>query len=252
MARPALSRPGRSPKSVGTFPPPLSEPGVPISGTGLSSGIMRLGHGFPATASAWVSRVGGTQLAPVRRTGRCVVRPVYALATATARVVPFAYACDDVRHSVNMNDSPDRIDSEEAAIGRPTPTARRLVEASVSLNTRRAYAGAPASAGRLARRPDAPRCDPGRLPRRAARRRARFLERLDGGRRGVLPCEARRAAHARRRADGPGARRVPADRRRSGTRTGAAVRGFRPGGRARHLPSTASARARRRVRPGRP
>ena len=38
-----------------------------------------------------------------------------------------------------MNDWPARIDSEEAAIGRPTPTARRLVEASVSLNTRRAY-----------------------------------------------------------------------------------------------------------------
>ena len=31
---------------------------------------------------------------------------------------------------------------EEATIGRPTPTARRLVEASVSPNTRRAYAGA--------------------------------------------------------------------------------------------------------------
>ena len=41
-----------------------------------------------------------------------------------------------------MNDSPVRIDPEEAAIGRPTPTARRLVEASVSPNTRRAYAGA--------------------------------------------------------------------------------------------------------------
>ena len=34
------------------------------------------------------------------------------------------------------------IDPEEAVIGRPTPTARRLVEASVSPNTRRAYAGA--------------------------------------------------------------------------------------------------------------
>ena len=33
-------------------------------------------------------------------------------------------------------------DPEEAAIGRPTPTAHRLVEASVSPNTRRAYAGA--------------------------------------------------------------------------------------------------------------
>ena len=41
-----------------------------------------------------------------------------------------------------MNDSPARIDPEEAAIGRQTPTARRLVEASVSPNTRRAYAGA--------------------------------------------------------------------------------------------------------------
>ena len=41
--------------------------------------------------------------------------------------------------ALNMNDWPARIDSEEAAIGRPTPTARRLVEASVSLNTRRAY-----------------------------------------------------------------------------------------------------------------
>ena len=41
-----------------------------------------------------------------------------------------------------MNASPARIDPEEAAIGRPTQTARRLVEASVSPNTRRAYAGA--------------------------------------------------------------------------------------------------------------
>ena len=41
-----------------------------------------------------------------------------------------------------MNDSPARIDPEEAEIGRPTQTARRLVEASVSPNTRRAGAGA--------------------------------------------------------------------------------------------------------------
>ena len=41
-----------------------------------------------------------------------------------------------------MNDSPARTDPEETAIGRPTPTARRLVEASVSPNTRRAYASA--------------------------------------------------------------------------------------------------------------
>ena len=41
-----------------------------------------------------------------------------------------------------MNDLPARIDPAETAIGRPTQTARRLVEASVSPNTRRAYAGA--------------------------------------------------------------------------------------------------------------
>ena len=35
-----------------------------------------------------------------------------------------------------MNNLPARTDPEEAAIGRPTPTARRLVEASVSPNTR--------------------------------------------------------------------------------------------------------------------
>ena len=46
------------------------------------------------------------------------------------------------RITVNMNDWPARTDPEEAAIERSTPTARRLVEASVSPNTRRAYAGA--------------------------------------------------------------------------------------------------------------
>ena len=73
----------------------------------------------------------------------------------------------------NMNDLPARIDPEEAAIGRPTPTARRLVEASVSPNTRRAYAGALRRLdawldGRERRRRGA-----GRLPRRAARRAGR-------------------------------------------------------------------------------
>ena len=42
----------------------------------------------------------------------------------------------------NMNDSPARIDPEQAAIGRSAQTARRLVEAPVSPNTRRAYSGA--------------------------------------------------------------------------------------------------------------
>ena len=41
-----------------------------------------------------------------------------------------------------MNTLPARIDPDEAEIGRPAATARRLVEASVSENTHRAYAGA--------------------------------------------------------------------------------------------------------------
>ena len=44
------------------------------------------------------------------------------------------------RHRASRRLYPARIDPDEAAIGRPTPTARRLVEASVSPNTRRAYA----------------------------------------------------------------------------------------------------------------
>ena len=41
-----------------------------------------------------------------------------------------------------VNDSLARIAPADTAIGRPTATARRLVYASVSTNTRRAYAGA--------------------------------------------------------------------------------------------------------------
>ena len=43
---------------------------------------------------------------------------------------------------VMSKDSLARIDSTETAIGPPSATARRLVDASVSINTRRAYAGA--------------------------------------------------------------------------------------------------------------
>ena len=69
---------------MGTFPPPppLSEPGVPISGTGLSSGVMRLAHEFPVMTSGRVLASRGTKLAPLRRPGRCVVRPVNGLPTA--------------------------------------------------------------------------------------------------------------------------------------------------------------------------
>ena len=141
-----------------------------------------------------------------------------------------------------MNDLPARIDSEEAAIGRSSPTARRLVEASVSPNTRRAYAGA---LRRLDTWLDGRELDDVALAAYLAELHdagARFLERLDGGRRGVLPREARRSAHSSRRADSPGARRVPEDRRRSGARTSAAVQRRGLGGSARDLPSAAASR----------
>ena len=53
------------------FLPPLSEPGGPVSGTGLSSGIMRLAHGFPIATNGRVSRTVAPGPHP------CVGRPVW-------------------------------------------------------------------------------------------------------------------------------------------------------------------------------
>ena len=112
----------------------------------------------------------------------------------------------------NMKDSPARIDPDEAAIGRPTETARRLVEASVSPNTRRAYAGAlrrldawlagrelddVALAAYLAELHDAGRASSSASMAVAA---ACFRAKLAG-----QPAPGRRA-------DRPGARRLPANR----------------------------------------
>ena len=72
-----------------------------------------------------------------------------------------------------MKDSLAVIAPADTAIGPPTATARRLVDASVSDNTRRAYAGA---LGQLDAWLDGQKLDdvgPGRLPRRAPRRRPR-------------------------------------------------------------------------------
>ena len=43
-----------------------SAPGVPISGTGLSSGIMRLAHGLPGRGELSGVASRGTRLAPLR------------------------------------------------------------------------------------------------------------------------------------------------------------------------------------------
>ena len=118
--------------------------------------------------------------------------------------------------AVNMNDWPARIDPEEAAIGRVTSTARRLVEASVSPNTRRAYAGA---LRRLDAWLDGRQLDDASLA-------AYVAELHDAGRASSSASMAVAAVcfraklagqnRSRRRADGPSARRLPANCRRSG------------------------------------
>ena len=119
---------------------------------------------------------------------------------------------------LNMNDSPARIDPEEAAIAPPTATARRLVEASVSENTRRAT---PARCGRELHDVTL----------------ATYLAELhDAGRASSSASMTVAAAcfRAKLADQPPTARRVPANRWRAGARPGAAVRGLGPGGRACH------------------
>ena len=91
-----------------------------------------------ARRSRPVRRCGGRALI-TRRTTRLLPRS--GAARSPAPSADAGRLCSAL-FTFNMNDSPARTDPEEAAIGRPTPTARRLVEASVSPNTRRAYAGA--------------------------------------------------------------------------------------------------------------
>ena len=78
--------------------------------------------------------------------------------------------------------------------------AEHLTAAALSPPPRSAptYASVALPPRRVARRPRVRRCGDGRLPGRAARRGPRLVKGLDGGRRGVRPCEAGRAAHSRR------------------------------------------------------
>ena len=132
-----------------------------------------------------------------------------------------------------------------AEIERPTPTARHLAEASISPNTRGAYSGA-------LRRLDA--WLDGR-PLEDATLATYLAEFHDQGRASASASTAvaaacfrappRRRAEPGRGTDGPGPRRLPADRRRSRPGAGAAVRGGGgPGRRPRHL----ATRPRRRGR----
>ena len=99
VAYPALSQPGRRPSPVGTFPPPA----LRTRRADFRHRALQWNHAARARASrsrpADGSREPWHQARTLAPAGRCVVRPVDALATATARVVPFACACDDIRHS---------------------------------------------------------------------------------------------------------------------------------------------------------
>ena len=97
-----LSQPGRRPSPVGTFPPRIRSPNParPISGTGLSSGIMRLAHGLPGhDQQTPVSRVPGTRLAPLRRPAGASSGLLTPWRRLTAGSSPSTCACDDIRHS---------------------------------------------------------------------------------------------------------------------------------------------------------
>ena len=88
MAIPALSRRASIRLPSSRFQPLLSEPGVPISGTGLSSGIMRLVHEPPAIrACRWSD--SPTSAAAAARRPLCIpsrvrraVEPVHASTTS--------------------------------------------------------------------------------------------------------------------------------------------------------------------------
>ena len=56
MAHPVLSQPGRRPIPMGTFPPPALRTRRADFRHRVSSGIMRLAHGFPVAANGRVSR----------------------------------------------------------------------------------------------------------------------------------------------------------------------------------------------------
>ena len=99
VAYPALSQPGRRPSPMGTFPPPA----LRTRRADFRHRALQWNHAARAQASrsrpADGSREPWHQARTLAPAGRCVARPVDALATATARVVPFACACDDIRHS---------------------------------------------------------------------------------------------------------------------------------------------------------
>ena len=103
------------------------------------------------------------------------------------------------------------------ALAVATPTTRKLADASISVNTRRAYAGAlrRVDAWRVAAQVDD--ASLARLPRRALRGGPRASHRRPRRRRRPVSGQARRPAGPRRGSDRPRVGRLPAHGRRPGS-----------------------------------
>ena len=99
VAYPVLSQPGRRPTPVGTFPPPA----LRTRRADFQHRALQWNHAARTRVPGRDQRTGLRESWHWARTralaGRCVVGPVDAPTTATAQVVPFAYACDDIWHS---------------------------------------------------------------------------------------------------------------------------------------------------------
>ena len=99
VAHPALSLRARNPKPVGTFPLPA----LRTRRADFRHRALQWNHAARTRASRTRPAGGSGRPGHPARTlalaGRYAVRPVDALTTATTRVVPFAWACNDCRHS---------------------------------------------------------------------------------------------------------------------------------------------------------
>ena len=123
-------RTGPQSESHGTFPPPaLRTRRADFRHRALQSGSHT---GFPVATSRRVLRAVAPGSHPA-----CVVRPVDALTTATARVVPFAYACDDVWHScsfigvIGRSATPGACSRSPSLPPAPLPSARHCPASTV-------------------------------------------------------------------------------------------------------------------------
>ena len=116
MAIPSLSLRASVRLPWSRFQPLLPEPGVPISGTGLSSGIMRLAHGPPGRFRKAGGRAPPTSSADTARRPLCLpissfsrraIEPVHAsTAPSPIWLDSFTYAWDAFRNLLPLTRGP--------------------------------------------------------------------------------------------------------------------------------------------------